>query len=171
MTSKHGSGLAGLKEFVLQTHKEGKEQWIRWMWAAFSLVPCIYAVNMVQLILREVPSKAFSQQQIWASSALVGIVSMLLTVGSGRWKLSLPVWIVAPALSAILCWLSFTFVVSGTFELRQSMISVMTVFAGLAGGSAWLAGLALRSLQVLIDPKDHKNKRSLSGKADTFNLD
>lgn len=171
MSSKLGVELAGLRQLIFQSHKEGKEQWLGWIWVAAALIPCLYASNMLQLVLREIPAKAFSQQQVWASSALVGIVTMLLTAGSGRWKLSLPVWIVAPAVSVILCWLSFTFVVSGTFELRPSMISILTVFAGLAGGCAWLAGLGLRTLQVKLDPKVLKEKKGLSGRTDTYNLD
>lgn len=153
-----------LKAVVTQSELNARSQWLLYGLTGLVSVAVLYGLTLLNLSLRNPVLTQGIHVSLLISSSVVCAMCLLFAAPLGRYKASLPTWIIVPGLVTYLMWQTATLYRSGQLDGRADFMMSSALVASVSGGLAWLISLGI--LKLIPEPAIKKKADKLAGPYD-----
>lgn len=130
-------------EFITLSLLAAKYVWMHYGMTALLYIPIAYGLIFLHLYQRHPAMTNGMQIPLLISVSMLAVACLLITAPLGRYRASLPAWMIVPAFSTWFVWQSAALFYSGQLDSRTDVISSAVSISSVSGGLAWLITLGI----------------------------
>lgn len=150
--------------FFSQSKLKARSQWLLYGLTGFISVAVLYGLTFLDLSLRHPALTQGIQISLFISSSVVSAVCMLFAAPLGKYRASLPTWMILPGLVTYLMWQAAALYRSGQLDGRADFVMSSALIAAVSGGLAWLISIGI--LKLIPEPVLKRKTDKLAGPYD-----